>query len=269
MDLSHNLILLNGEPKTLQIDSIERNSTNGYRVRFKNNGKDYNYGHDKVAWLSNPECIDSAYCKVFINGSQQYNISEVWKFADASKCYWRIIYTNGYVHEGDESKIAVVTSCLGEEASRDLLSYLRNAATINPLGKGNDSEGILADMYADVDFVDTNSAAACYLNPDKHKPKHLKHSDLIYPFGCNASQKKAVAAAFEHQMSVIQGPPGTGKTQTILNLIANITRQGKTVLVVSNNNSATANVQEKLEKYNTSFIAAPLGSPELAKRKLF
>lgn len=117
MDLSHNLILLNGEPKTLQIDSIERNSTNGYRVRFKNNGKDYNYGHDKVAWLSNPECIDSAYCKVFINGSQQYNISEVWKFADASKCYWRIIYTNGYVHEGDESKIAVVTSCLGEEAS--------------------------------------------------------------------------------------------------------------------------------------------------------
>lgn len=53
MDLSHNLILLNGEPKTLQIDSIERNSTNGYRVRFKNNGKDYNYGHDKVAWLSN------------------------------------------------------------------------------------------------------------------------------------------------------------------------------------------------------------------------
>ena len=63
-------------------------------------------------------------------------------------------------------------------------------------------------------------------------------------------------------MSVIQGPPGTGKTQTILNIIANIVRQGKTVLVVSNNNSATANVQEKLEKYGTSFIVAPLGSRE-------
>lgn len=34
------------------------------------------------------------------------------------------------------------------------------------------------------------------------------------------------------------------------------------MLVVSNNNSATANVQEKLEKYNTSFIAAPLGSKD-------
>ena len=246
MDLSHNLILLNGEPKTLQIDSIERNSTNGYRVRFKNNGKDYNYGHDKVAWLSNPECIDSAYCKVFINGSQQYNISEVWKFADASKCYWRIIYTNGYVHEGDESKIAVVTSCLGEEASRDLLSYLRNAATINPLGKGNDSEGILADMYADVDFVDTNSAAACYLNPDKHKPKHLKHSDLIYPFGCNASQKKAVAAAFEHQMSVIQGPPGTGKTTTLVEAIYETLHRENQVMVCAQSNTAVDWISEKL-----------------------
>ena len=76
------------------------------------------------------------------------------------------------------------------------------------------------------------------------------------------SQKKAVAAAFEHQVSVVQGPPGTGKTQTILNVIANIVRDGKTVLVVSNNNSAITNVQEKLEKYGFAFIVAPLGSKE-------
>lgn len=75
----------------------------------------------------------------------------------------------------------------------------------------------------------------------------MNHYDLIYPFGCNASQKIAVSNAFENQISVIQGPPGTGKTQTILNIIANIVRQGKTVMVVSNNNSATANVLEKLE----------------------
>ena len=71
----------------------------------------------------------------------------------------------------------------------------------------------MAKLYEKVEFVDTDTAAACYLNPNKHKPMRLKHADLIYPFGCNASQKKAVAAAFEHQMSVIQGPPGTGKTR--------------------------------------------------------
>lgn len=65
----------------------------------------------------------------------------------------------------------------------------------------------------------------------------------------------------ENQISVIQGPPGTGKTQTILNIIANILMQGKTVQIVSNNNSATENVYEKLSssKYNLGFVA--LGEP--------
>lgn len=65
-----------------------------------------------------------------------------------------------------------------------------------------------------------------------------------------------------HQISVVQGPPDTGKTQTILNIIANIVSSGKTVLIVSNNNSATANVQEKLNKYGFDFIVVPLGRRE-------
>ena len=71
----------------------------------------------------------------------------------------------------------------------------------------------------------------------------------------------------ENQISVIQGPPGTGKTQTILNIIANILMQGKTVQIVSNNNSATENVYEKLSspKYNLGFIAATLGNFENKK----
>lgn len=59
----------------------------------------------------------------------------------------------------------------------------------------------------------------------------------------------------------------TGKTQTILNIIANILMQGKTVQVVSNNNSATENVYEKLssDKYNLGFLVASLGSSENKK----
>ena len=64
----------------------------------------------------------------------------------------------------------------------------------------------------------------------------------------------------ENQLSIIEGPPGTGKTQTILNIIANILMNGKTVQVVSNNNSAIQNVYEKLSssKYNLGFIVASL-----------
>ncbi|MBU0290177.1 DUF2726 domain-containing protein [Hallella sp. CLA-AA-H145] len=202
------------------------------------------------------------YSKVFVGRSLKYNVREIWKFASGGECFWRVILTDGHAFEGDSAKIRVCTSCLSDKTSKNTFAYLRHVAFVNPLGKDKDSDGILADMYDKVDFVDSETAAACYLNPNKYKPKTLNCSDLIYPFGCNASQKTAVAAAFKHQMSVIQGPPGTGKTQTILNIIANIVRQGKTVLVVSNNNSATANVQEKLEKYGTSFIVAPLGSRE-------
>ena len=82
---------------------------------------------------------------------------------------------------------------------------------------------------------------------------------VIYPFGLNQSQKLAVERALSSKISIIQGPPGTGKTQTILNIIANVVRSGKTVAVVSNNNSATHNVVEKLEKKNAAFLTAFLG----------
>lgn len=260
MDLSRHFILLNGEPKTQQIDSIRRNGTNGFCIRFKNNTKDYNYGYDKVTWLSSPEWLDPQHCNVFVNGIRQDSVRVIWRFGNETKHYWRILRTDGSVQDGDETNIRVSISCLGERESKDTLAYLKNVAAINPLGKDADNAGILAGIYSKVDFIGDDTAAACYLNPSKHRPKTLRHKDLIYPFGCNASQKRAVTEAFEHQMSVIQGPPGTGKTQTILNILANIVRQGMTALVVSNNNSATANVLEKLEKYGASFIVAPLGS---------
>lgn len=262
MDLSRHFILLNGEAKTLQIDSIERFGSNAFRVRFKTNPKPYTYGADKVLWLSNPEWVDLANSRVYIGGTQKVDIREVWKFVCGENVYWRVVHTNGYVEEDAKGSVQVVTSCLSEERAKDTFIYMKDVAAINPLRNEEAGNGLLARLYGKVNFIDDKTAAACYLNPDEHKSRRLKYADLIYPFGCNASQKKAVTTAFEHQMSVIQGPPGTGKTQTILNIIANIVRQGKTVMVVSNNNSATTNVQEKLEKYGVSFIVAPLGSKD-------
>ena len=87
---------------------------------------------------------------------------------------------------------------------------------------------------------------------------------MIFPFGCNNSQFKAVSTALNNQVSIIQGPPGTGKTQTILNIIANLLMHDKTVLIVSNNNDATRNVYEKLDsdKYGLGFICAFHGKRE-------
>ena len=105
MDFSRHFILLNGEPRTLQISSIEKNEVGGYRVLFKNSARSYNYGRDKVVWLNHPEWIAPTNSKVYIGGSQQINIREIWRFSGGTKYYWRIVHTNGYVQDGDENKV--------------------------------------------------------------------------------------------------------------------------------------------------------------------
>ncbi len=134
---------------------------------------------------------------------------------------------------------------------------------MNTIGKSEDvnedCRGTLERMYSNINFVDPQTVASLYLNPAK-EIGHSSSAPLIFPFGCNSSQMKAVRNAMECQLSVIQGPPGTGKTQTILNIIANLILSRKSILVVSSNNSATRNVYDKLKKYGLDFLVAPLGS---------
>lgn len=266
-DLSKSLIILKGELKTLQVSSICKMSSSAYQICFKNKRQPYTYSSDKVVWLTNPKWLSPELCKVYCNGHLQTDVSEIWQFGAGNKNYWRIKYHSGYEAEYTEKEIKITKTCLDDDNAKNTFSYLKQVAAINPLRKDEDKKAILSKIYEHIEFIDNETAAACYLSPAKHRIKNHSHKDLIYPFGCNASQKKAVAVAFEHQISIVQGPPGTGKTQTILNIIANLVRCGKTVLIVSNNNSATANVQEKLEKYGLSFFVAPLGSKD--NKKLF
>lgn len=106
-----------------------------------------------------------------------------------------------------------------------------------------------------------------YLNQTANLTNYNDAQPIIFPFGCNRSQEKAVSDALKNQISIIEGPPGTGKTQTILNIIANLVLRGKSVAVVSNNNSATENVFEKLDEYGFGYLAAQLGSK--ANKKTF
>ena len=99
-----------------------------------------------------------------------------------------------------------------------------------------------------IDPQDPRTALYAYLN-GRTAACDVDNAALVYPFGCNASQKLAVQRALGNRVSVIEGPPGTGKTQTILNIVANLLMQGKTVGVVSNNNAAVDNVRDKLSKY--------------------
>lgn len=112
-----------------------------------------------------------------------------------------------------------------------------------------------------VPHPDTALQAYCSAqNQTREKARHL-----IYPFGINLSQLNAVEQAFSSQISLIEGPPGTGKTQTILNIVANILLQQKTVAILSNNNAAVENLYEKLSKAGLDYLVAKLGSSDNQK----
>lgn len=108
---------------------------------------------------------------------------------------------------------------------------------------------LLTNEYKKINYVSSDTALYKYLNPEqKINILDTRLEYLIFPFGANQSQYQAVKNAMNSQITIIEGPPGTGKTQTILNIIANIVKNGKTVAVVSNNNAATNNVYEKIKK---------------------
>ena len=260
--MPNSFIIIKGQPKSLQIERIQKGVNGVYDVKFNSSPNTYHYRYTDVVWLNDAVWHDYQNLKVFIGGREQHNVTDVRSFQQGDKTHWRITFSNGYVHDYLHGDIQVIESCLGEAKAKNTFEYLKRMAQVNGLGKDEENGGILPALYEKIDFIDKTLAIAPYLDTAKHKVRKQRHGDLIFPFGCNGSQSKAVAAAFENQISVIQGPPGTGKTQTILNIIANILLQGMTVMVVSNNNSATTNVLEKLQKYGLDFLVAPLGRRE-------
>ncbi|MDD2624964.1 MAG: AAA domain-containing protein, partial [Candidatus Riflebacteria bacterium] len=231
------------------------NNTNRYNIVFQGNPKCYSYGRDRVVWLKHPVKVDPNIYRFIHDGKYLSNIETILIFSNTIHTYYHIRFNNGKESDYNKSNLLITKSCLEGPVATNVFNYLKQVANENSLS-ADDGSKLLVKQYSRIDFIADDTAVAPYLNPQKFRMYKKSTNTLIYPFGCNASQIKAVQSAFENQISVIQGPPGTGKTQTILNIIANILKSGKTVQVVSNNNSAIQNVLEKLSKYDMGFMVA-------------
>ena len=262
MDERRNLILIKGENKTWQIKRCYYDpQSQRYQVTF-DNSKTYAYAYNSVEWRKDPEALNPALYQIATAGNTFNNIQAIFAFRGYEE-WWHIVFEGGAGRTYRKSELQISKSCLDNARAQSKLHYLRDIAGINEL-KNDDGEVLLKKQYEKLTFVGEDSALATYLHPETYPVKAFSSGPLIFPFGGNASQFRAVENALSKQMSVIQGPPGTGKTQTILNIIANLLVRGKTIQVVSNNNSATQNVLDKLAspKYNMNFLVATLGKRE-------
>lgn len=223
------------------------------KVKFYNNENLYTYTKNNFKIFTNPLNIEN---KIEFNLGNLYNINKILKF----DLYYKIFFNDNST-KVTSVKSLQYNSSKNNNNNNNIFDYFKEIANIVSI-KTEDGEALLNRAYQKILFVEKWTALYSYLNPSiKPKDKEF-NSILIFPFGINQSQYQAVKNAMENQISVIEGPPGTGKTQTILNIIANLIYNGKSVAVVSNNNSATANVFEKLKQFDFDYICATLGRKE-------
>lgn len=243
---------------TEQVASISENKNGLWTVRFSSSPRVFNYNHSRLLYLTHPEAIDFLEKGLYVRNKHITDISELLRFTDGRHTFYRVTYANSYCENLDGNEVYVTRTPIDKNGG-STWDYLRKLAAETGLTT-EDDENILSRQYDLVDLKRDNVPLAQYLGDKTKLAVYREPKQIFYPFGCNASQKVAVEAALTHQVSIIQGPPGTGKTQTILNIIANLLLADKTVLVVSNNNSAVENVAEKLAGESLDFIVAKLGS---------
>ena len=270
MDTRRYMVIIKGVIKTSEIKSCDYNrNTQKWDVKFKK-GKKYSYIFSNVEILINPVVLNPNMYRISIEGREFFNVMSIYEFRSKNNSYWHICFDNGCEKDYRRSDLHIVESCLTQSQLSNVFEYIKQIAGLSNIRNEETGEKLLSKMFDKISFVGSDVALAKYLNPSSLQGKRTGCKYVpIFPFGCNNSQYTAVKNAMENQISVIQGPPGTGKTQTILNIIANVLMQGKTVQIVSNNNSAIENVYEKLSspRYNVGFVVAALGSSK--NKKLF
>lgn len=256
VNVQYNLIVVKGEDKTASILNWEFDRYKPVVFITYNNGKSYPYNTNDVLFLKNPKNVQVSEKIVTYKGCLKLGVKIVQIF----DFYSRIVYSTNYSEICFTRDVKIIDSALNDDKSRNCFNYLKDIAVATGLTVNN--YNILAAHYDKIDFIREDSVMASFLNGKRRKLNSCAKGTDIYPFGFNISQRKAVDNALMSEISIIEGPPGTGKTQTILNIIANAVMRGESVAVVSNNNSATENVFDKLKKYGIEFIAAPLGSTD-------
>lgn len=260
MDLKSEMVIIKGIPKD-DIENIIVDKTKQKTIVTYRNNKSYEYNIHNVCKLSKPKTrnIDK-YIYLDSKGKIIKNIEKCLEFEGSEDSYLRFFFINGKVKSYCGSEVFIHDDPMSNKQVENLLGYYEKISEIT--GIKIENKNILKEKFLKIRQIKPSSILAKYLEASDGEVNDDFEQTFIYPFGCNLSQIDAIRSALSNQISIIQGPPGTGKTQTILNIIANLILNGQNVAVVSNNNSATKNVYEKLEKYGYEFLAAELGSGE-------
>ena len=95
--------------------------------------------------------------------------------------------------------------------------------------------------------------------PTDSQQKTLADFFPVTPLSLSDAQLNVIKHVENARLVSVFGPPGTGKSQTIVNLVAHLIANGKTVLVASRMDKAVDVVAERLNSLGAPFLALRAG----------
>ena len=100
-------------------------------------------------------------------------------------------------------------------------------------------------------------------------PKKKSDCFPVTPLALSDSQLSVIENLETNQLVSVCGPPGTGKSQTIVNLVAHLIANGKTVLVASRMDKAVDVVADRLNELGAPYLALRAGRLNYQKQLSF
>lgn len=104
---------------------------------------------------------------------------------------------------------------------------------------------------------------------NQKEKKELKDFAACTPLSLSDSQEDVIRKIEQNPLLAVYGPPGTGKSQTIVNLVAHLIANGKTVLVASRMDKAVDVVAQRLNELGAPFLALRAGRLNYQKQLSF
>lgn len=132
------------------------------------------------------------------------------------------------------------------------------------------AELIASDVVAAIagDDAARRKLGSSQIETDPHSLDAVSPDNEFAVVEADSSQQCAIAGICAGQNAVVHGPPGTGKSQTITNLIATLSAQGKKVLFVAEKRAALEVVMNRLEAVGLDHLAIDLHGAEQTPKKV-
>ena len=132
------------------------------------------------------------------------------------------------------------------------------------------------EAWADNVDLTKNELIQAIFNPAKNDQvafreedidKELEYANMYQVLDADSSQIAAIQDVKAGRNLVVEGPPGTGKSQTIVNLIAELLAEGKSVLFVSEKMAALDVVKDRLTSVGLGKFVLELHSHKTRRKK--